>query len=59
MAEVDYYGYDWDPVEDPPPEKEPDVVLVSPRPRVPLSIHQWLRKYFDYDHLKTTPAFSA
>ncbi|KAG2411746.1 hypothetical protein HFD88_009302 [Aspergillus terreus] len=31
MAEVDYYEYDWDPVEDPPPEKEPDVVLVSPR----------------------------
>jgi hypothetical protein len=52
LAEVDYYGYDWDPVEDPPPEKELDVILVNPRARVPLLIHQWPRKYFDYDHLK-------
>ncbi|KAL2855143.1 hypothetical protein BJX68DRAFT_274117 [Aspergillus pseudodeflectus] len=36
----------WDPIEDPPPLTEPDVVPDSPRHRVPLSIHQWLSKYF-------------
>ncbi|KAL4866044.1 hypothetical protein BDV12DRAFT_140247 [Aspergillus spectabilis] len=51
MGEVVYYGFDWDPVEDLPTAKEPDVVL-GPRPRVLLSIHQWLRKYFNFDHLK-------
>ncbi|KAI9036632.1 uncharacterized protein KD926_001645 [Aspergillus affinis] len=45
MAEVFCHGPDWDPIEDQPPVKEPDVVLVSPRPRVPLSIVRWIRKY--------------
>lgn len=50
MAEVSYRGEDfgWDPVEDPPPEKEPDIVPISPRPRVPISVLQWLRKYYPY-----------
>ncbi|KAJ4353249.1 uncharacterized protein N0V89_004976 [Didymosphaeria variabile] len=50
MAQVDYhsaYG-GWDPVEDPPPRTEPDVVLVDERPRVPLSILGYLRKYFPF-----------
>ncbi|KAL3494969.1 hypothetical protein BJX62DRAFT_246848 [Aspergillus germanicus] len=44
MADVQYEDEpsDWDPVEDPPPEKEPDV---------------WLSKYFPYDHLKNDPSF--
>ncbi|KIA75760.1 hypothetical protein HK57_00440 [Aspergillus ustus] len=59
MADVEYEDEpgDWDPVEDPPPQKEPDVVPFSPRPRVLLSIHQWLSKYFPYDHLKNDPSF--
>lgn len=50
MAEVSYRGEDfgWDPVEDPPPEKEPDIVPISPRPRVPISVLQWLHKYYPY-----------
>ncbi|KAL5356182.1 hypothetical protein BJX96DRAFT_171371 [Aspergillus floccosus] len=39
-------GISWDPVEDDQPVKEPDVVLDSPRPRVLLSIAQWLREYY-------------
>lgn len=33
MAEVSYHSEagGWDPVEDPPPKKEPDIVLFSPR----------------------------
>ncbi|KAL3447819.1 hypothetical protein BJX65DRAFT_276090 [Aspergillus insuetus] len=47
MADV-YYWSDvvgWDPVEDPPPEKEPDIIPTTPRPRVPLSILQWVHTY--------------
>ncbi|KAJ5320670.1 hypothetical protein N7508_000953 [Penicillium antarcticum] len=42
MAEVTFYCKEggWDLVEDPPPKKEPDIVLISPRPRMPLSILQ-------------------
>ncbi|OQE77471.1 hypothetical protein PENNAL_c0061G02854 [Penicillium nalgiovense] len=40
----------------PPPKKEPDIVLISPRPRVPLSILQWLRKYFYYMSLDAGPS---
>ncbi|KAL4976085.1 hypothetical protein BDW66DRAFT_160006 [Aspergillus desertorum] len=46
----------WDPIEDPPPLTEPDVVLDSLRHRVPLSIHQWLSKYFVGDRLKHEPS---
>ncbi|KAF9894399.1 hypothetical protein FE257_007902 [Aspergillus nanangensis] len=48
MADVPSRGefFDWDPVEDPQPETEPDVVLRSPRPRVLLSITQWVGKYW-------------
>ncbi|KAJ0424725.1 hypothetical protein BJY00DRAFT_276228 [Aspergillus carlsbadensis] len=48
MAEVhcrNFFGH-WDPVEDPPPAKEPDVVP-GQRPRELLSIHQWRSRYFD------------
>jgi hypothetical protein len=45
---------DWDPVEDPPPEKEPDIVPTIPRPRVPLSILQWVHTY-DYYGLREDP----
>ncbi|KAF2704167.1 hypothetical protein K504DRAFT_538166 [Pleomassaria siparia CBS 279.74] len=50
MAQVDYYNEygGWDPVEDDPPKKEPDIVLVDERPRVPLSILGYLRKYFSF-----------
>ncbi|KAL3486668.1 hypothetical protein BJX62DRAFT_246582 [Aspergillus germanicus] len=47
MADV-YYWSDvggWDPVEDPLPEKEPDIIPTTPRPRVPLSILQWVHTY--------------
>ncbi|KAJ6149089.1 hypothetical protein N7471_000288 [Penicillium samsonianum] len=59
MAEVTFYCKEggWDPVEDPPPKKEPDIILISPRPRVPLSILQWLRKYFYYISLQENPRF--
>ncbi|KAJ5481635.1 hypothetical protein N7475_000447 [Penicillium sp. IBT 31633x] len=59
MAEVSYHSEagGWDPVEDPPPKKEPDVILTSPRPRVPLSILQWLRKYFYVISLEENPDF--
>ncbi|KAL2860904.1 uncharacterized protein BJX67DRAFT_325582 [Aspergillus lucknowensis] len=53
MAEVYYHdeAMGWDPVEDEQPGKEPDVVHVSPRPRLPLYIAQWLGKYFNWqDH---------
>ncbi|KAJ5317956.1 hypothetical protein N7508_002464 [Penicillium antarcticum] len=58
MAEVSYHSEEggWDPVEDPPPKKEPDIVLISPRPRLPLSILQWLRKYFYYLNLDAGPS---
>ncbi|KAJ5787244.1 hypothetical protein N7457_002234, partial [Penicillium paradoxum] len=45
---------DWDPVEDDQPE-EWDIVLVSPRPRVPLSIAQWIRKYYRWSELEDHP----
>ncbi|KAJ9490293.1 hypothetical protein VN97_g2949 [Penicillium thymicola] len=58
MAEVSYHSKEggWDPVEDPPPKKEPDIVLISPRPRVPLSILRWLRKYLYYMSLDAGPS---
>ncbi|KAJ5158757.1 uncharacterized protein N7500_008408 [Penicillium coprophilum] len=57
MADVWYRGetVGWDYVEDRPPEKEPDVVLFSPRPRAPLSILQWLRKYTHCADLEDYP----
>lgn len=55
MGDVEYHAFDWDPVEDPPPEREPDVVRTSPRPRVLLSIRQWLGEYLDFDQLKDDP----
>ncbi|KAL2830714.1 hypothetical protein BJY01DRAFT_226972 [Aspergillus pseudoustus] len=57
MADV-YYWSDiggWDPVEDPPPEKEPDIVPTTRRPRVPLSILQWVHMY-DYYGLREDPS---
>lgn len=50
MAHVDYHSEcgGWDPVEDPPPRKEPDIVLVDDRPRVPLSILDYVGKYFPF-----------
>jgi hypothetical protein len=58
MADVQYKDESsgWDPVEDPAPEKEPDVVPFSPRPRGLLSIHQWLSRYFHYDDLSNEPS---
>jgi hypothetical protein len=58
MAEVQSRDkfFDWDPVEDPQPEKEPDVVLVSPRPRVLLSIAQWAGKYYRWSDLEDHPS---
>ncbi|KAJ5522338.1 hypothetical protein N7527_006453 [Penicillium freii] len=58
MAEVWYRGRSmgWDPVEDKPPLKEPDVILESSRPRVPLSIYQWLCKYHIYEDVKGDPS---
>ncbi|KAL4865180.1 hypothetical protein BDV12DRAFT_200372 [Aspergillus spectabilis] len=57
MAVVHYHSVEggWDPVEDDQPLKEPDVVLVSPRPRVPLSISQWLCKYYYWSGLEGDP----
>ncbi|KAJ5437724.1 hypothetical protein N7445_006268 [Penicillium cf. griseofulvum] len=54
MAEVEYRGemIGWDPVEDSQPEKEPDVVLVSPRPRELLSISQWVSEYYSWSGLE-------
>lgn len=50
MAEVYYRGemVGWDPIEDKPPAKEPDVVLVESRPRVTRSILDYLRHYYLY-----------
>ncbi|CAG8897282.1 unnamed protein product [Penicillium egyptiacum] len=48
--------FSWDPVEDPQPEKEPDVVLMSPRPRVLLSIAQWVGKYYNWSGLEDHPS---
>ncbi|KAJ5787896.1 hypothetical protein N7457_002886 [Penicillium paradoxum] len=49
MAEVWHHDPDdWDYVEDDPPVEEPDIVPITPRPRVPLSVLQWLRKYDCY-----------
>lgn len=58
MAEVSYRGEDfgWDPVEDRPPEKEPDIVPISPRPRKPLSVIQWLRRYFIHISFENDPS---
>jgi hypothetical protein len=54
MAEVEYGGemIGWDPVEDPQPEKEPDVVLADPRPRELLSISQWVSKHYYWSGLE-------
>lgn len=48
MADVVYHSQygEWDPVEDDPPRKEPDVVLAEDRSRKPLSILGYLSKYF-------------
>jgi hypothetical protein len=48
MADVVYHSHygEWDPVEDHPPRKEPDKVLVDKRSRVPLSILGYLSEYF-------------
>jgi hypothetical protein len=48
----------WNPIVDSPPEKEPDIVPFSPRPRVLLSIYQWLSKYyhFEHQHLENEPS---
>lgn len=50
MAQVDYHHEHggWDPVEDDAPKEEPDIVLVAERPRVPLSILGYVRKYFPF-----------
>ncbi|KAE8403368.1 hypothetical protein BDV37DRAFT_143522 [Aspergillus pseudonomiae] len=58
MAEVQSRDkcFGWDPVEDPQPEKEPDVILVSPRPRVLLSISQWAGKYYRWSDLEDHPS---
>ncbi|KAJ5741262.1 hypothetical protein N7533_010671 [Penicillium manginii] len=45
----------WDPVEDPPPAQEPDVVLEFPRPRELLSIVQWIGEYYHWSDLKLLP----
>ncbi|OQE37972.1 hypothetical protein PENCOP_c009G06231 [Penicillium coprophilum] len=57
MADVWYRGetVGWDYVEDRPPEREPDVVIFSSRPRAPLSILQWLRKYTHCEELQEDP----
>lgn len=50
MAQVVYhsrYG-EWNPVEDEPQRKEPDIVLINERPRTPLSILFYLCKHFLY-----------
>ncbi|BCS27893.1 uncharacterized protein APUU_60941A [Aspergillus puulaauensis] len=54
MAEVPSRekSFSWDPVEDPQPETEPDIILVSPRPRVPLSIARWAGKYYSWSGLE-------
>ncbi|KAL3472683.1 hypothetical protein BJX99DRAFT_249446 [Aspergillus californicus] len=59
MAEVKYFdeSFSWDPVEDSPPEDEPDIIPFSPRPRELLSILQWLSRYYGYDHLDDNPGF--
>ncbi|KAL4874301.1 hypothetical protein BJY04DRAFT_225153 [Aspergillus karnatakaensis] len=57
MAEVhcrDCLGH-WDPVEDPPPAKEPDVVP-GQRPRELLSIHQWRTRYFSDRFMGDNPS---
>jgi hypothetical protein len=43
----------WDPIEDPPPAQEPDVVLDSSRPRELLSIVQWIGEYYHWSDLKS------
>jgi hypothetical protein len=58
MADVQYKSesHGWDSGQDPAPEKEPDVVPFSPRPRRLLSIYQWLSRYFHYDNLSNDPS---
>ncbi|KAF9888284.1 hypothetical protein FE257_008854 [Aspergillus nanangensis] len=48
--------FSWDPVEDPQPEKEPDIVLVSARPRALLSIAQWVANYNAWSGLEDHPS---
>ncbi|KAJ5882667.1 uncharacterized protein N7529_001339 [Penicillium soppii] len=45
---------DWDPVEDEQPDQV-DLVLASPRPRVLLSIGQWVRKYCEWLSVEEAP----
>ncbi|KAL2843367.1 hypothetical protein BJY01DRAFT_235677 [Aspergillus pseudoustus] len=60
MAEVSARStpMNWDPIEDKPPLKEQDVVLDSPRSRVPLSIHQWLSKRIHLRQCTTYACFT-
>ncbi|KAJ5467319.1 hypothetical protein N7475_005071 [Penicillium sp. IBT 31633x] len=44
-----------DPIKDPLPKKEPDIILTSPRPRVLLSILRWLHEYFNFSSLLENP----
>jgi hypothetical protein len=44
----------WDPVEDEQPDQV-DLVLASPRPRVLLSIGQWVRKYCEWLSVEEAP----
>ncbi|CAP93850.1 Pc16g11800 [Penicillium rubens Wisconsin 54-1255] len=55
MAQLSWHSYTggWDPVEDPPPAQEPDVVLDLPRPRELLSIVQWIGEYYHWSDLKS------
>ncbi|KAJ5319730.1 hypothetical protein N7508_000013 [Penicillium antarcticum] len=55
MAEVSYWCETggWDPVEDPRLRRS----LTLPRPRVPLAISPWLRKYFYHMNLEEDPRF--
>lgn len=41
--QLDPYG-NYDPIEDEPPAREPDVVLAENRPRLPLSAGQYTKK---------------
>ncbi|KAF2828937.1 hypothetical protein CC86DRAFT_453706 [Ophiobolus disseminans] len=50
MAHVEYHSDcgGWDPVEDDPPQKEPDVVLGDKRPRVLMSVVENVGKYMPF-----------
>ncbi|KAL3475937.1 hypothetical protein BJX99DRAFT_259013 [Aspergillus californicus] len=59
MAEVGWLDRSsgWNEIGNPLPEKEPDIIPFNPRPRVLLSISQWLSKYYCYNHLRNKPSF--